>query len=241
MKGLRVLECVARSQKPRGASDIAAELGMTKSNAYRTLQTLVAARYITRQDDQPVYAPTSKLYELGSLVVETFEVKAISHRILQEVVRRAGEDVVLSVLDGAEAVMLDREESPHVVRSTVPVGHRLPTYCSTTGKVLLAYAPEELIDSLEEIMVRHTEFTITTLPELRAELKKIREQGYATVRGEWNLQLNGVAVPIQNGTGTVVAALGISGPAERFKPKQMRAHLKVAQWAAEEFRSQLST
>lgn len=240
MKGLRVLECVALSSTPLGASEVAAELGMTKSNAYRTLQTLMAAKYITRRGDQPVYEPTTKLFELGSSVGNRFEVKSIARPILQEIAQKTKEDAAVVILDGREVIHLDRVNSPHLVRSMVRTGQRLPAYCSTSGKLLLAHAPDEVVDSMEELLIPFTDRTVTTLEALRADLEKIRRDGYAIVRGEWNLQVAGVAVPIRNGQGKVVAALTVSGPAERFKPQQLKAHTKVALWGAEEFRKQLS-
>jgi IclR family KDG regulon transcriptional repressor len=240
MKGLRVLECVARSQTPRGASDVAAELGMTKSNAYRTLQTLMAMKYITRHGDQPTYEPSAKLFELGTLVGNRFEVKAMALPILQELVRRTGENAAVAVLDDREVVYVERVDSPNPVRSVVRTGERLPSYCSASGKALLAYASDELIDSMEDILLPFTEHTITTVPALREELARIREKGVAIVNGEWHLQVAGIAVPIRNPAGKVVAALSVSGPAERFKAPQMRFCTEAALWGAEEFRKRLS-
>ncbi len=240
MKGLRVLECVARSKTPRGATDVAAELGMTKSNAYRTLQTLVALKYLARLADQPAYEPTARLFELGSLIGNRFEVKRVALPILQEIVRRTGENAAVAVLDDREVVYVERVDSPNPVRSVVRTGERLPSYCSASGKVLLAYAPAKLVDSMADILVPFTEHTVTDLPTLKEHLARIREKGVATVRGEWHLQVAGIGVPIWGPTGKVVAALSISGPAERLKAPQLRACLKVAEWGVEEFRKRLS-
>lgn len=239
MKGLRVLECVARSKNPRGATDVAAELGMTKSNAYRTLQTLVALKYLAKLTDQPAYEPTTKLFELGSLVGNRFEVKRMALPILQEIVRRTGENAAVSVLDEHEVVYIERVDSPNPVRSVVRTGERLPSYCSASGKLLLAYAPEKLIDSMKDKLLPFTEHTVTDLPTLREHLAKIREKGVATVRGEWHLQVAGIAVPICNPAGKVIASLSISGPADRLKTPQIRECIKAAEWGAEEFRKRL--
>jgi len=240
MKGLRVLECIARSKTPRGATDVAAELGMTKSNAYRTLQTLVALKYIARLSDQPAYEPTAKLFELGTLVGNRFEVKRMALPILQEIVRRTGENAAVAVLDDREVVYIERVDSPNPVRSVVKTGERLPSYCSASGKALLAYAPEKLIDSLEDVLVPFTENTVTDLARLRQDLARIREKDVAIVRGEWHLQVAGVAVPIRDQAGKVIAALSVSGPADRLKAPQIRFCTEAAQWGAEEFRRQLS-
>ena len=239
MKGLRVLECVARSREPRGASDVAAELGMTKSNAYRTLQTLVEMRYVSRLADKPAYQPTAKLFELGMLVGNRFEVKALALPILQEIVRRTGENAAVAVLDGMDVVYIERVDSPNPVRSVVRTGERLPSYCSAAGKVLLAHAPEHVVDSLDGTFVSFTIHTITNLRDLRADLARIRDKGVCTLRGEWHLQVAGIAVPIFDTAGKVIAALGVSGPADRIRAPQMRSCTEAARWGAEEFRRQL--
>ena len=239
MKGLRVLECVARSKEPRGASDVAAELGMTKSNAYRTLQTLLEMRYVARLADKPAYEPTAKLFELGTLVGNRFEVKSLALPILQEIVRRTGENAAVAVLDGTDIVYIERVDSPNPVRSVVRTGERLPSYCSAAGKVLLAHAPEYVVDSLDGTFISFTPNTTTNLRDLRTDLARIRDKGVCTVRGEWHLQVAGIAVPIQNPAGKVIAALSVSGPADRIKTPQMRSCTEAAQWGAEEFRRQL--
>lgn len=235
-KGLKVLECVSRSRGPRGASDVAAELGMTKSNAYRTLQTLVAMKFLARLPDQAAYEPTARLFELGMMVGNRFEVKAHAQPILHEIVRMTGENAAVAVLDDREVIYLDRVDSPNPVRSVVRTGERLPSYCSAAGKALLAYAPEALIDSMADILVPFTERTITDVAALRASLVEVRERGVSEVFGEWHLQVADVAVPIRSASsGRVVAALSVSGPSDRFGPSQVRSCTEAALWGAEEF------
>jgi IclR family KDG regulon transcriptional repressor len=239
MKGLRVLECVARSKSPRGATDIAVELGMSKSNAYRTLQTLVALRYLARRPDQPTYEPTAKLFELGSLVANRFEVKKLALPILQEIVKRTGENAAVAVLDGNEIVYVERVDSPNPVRSVVRTGQRLPAYCAASGKALLAYASDEVIESLEGTFEPFTKNTVTSVAMLREHLAIIRETGVAVVRGEWHPEVSGVAVPVRNSSGKVVASLAVSGPAERLKAPQIKICKEAGLWGAEQFRSLL--
>lgn len=234
VKGLKVLECVSRSRGPLGASDVAAELGMTKSNAYRTLQTLVAMKFLVRLPDQAAYEPTAKLFELGMLVGNRYEVKEHARPVLQEVVRITGENAVVAVLDDREVIYVERVDSPNPVRSVVRTGERLPSYCSAAGKALLAYSPESLIESMADILVPFTERTITDVAALRADLVEVRERGVSEVFGEWHAQVADVAVPIRASSGRVVAALGVSGPADRFGASQVRSCTEAALWGAEE-------
>lgn len=234
-KGLKVLEHVARSREALGASDVAAALDMTKSNAYRTLQTLVALKYIVRQPGQPVYLPTTRLFELGTIVGNRFGVKLHALPILQEVAHRTGETAAVAVREDRDVVYLERFESPNPVRSVIKPGERLPAYCAASGKVLLAYAPDELIDGMAGALAPFTEHTITTLDGLRAGFAEVRREGVAIAIREWHMQVAGIAVPIRNSSGEVVAALSISGPASRFSTERIAGYTEAARWGAEEF------
>jgi len=240
IKGLRVLECVAGSSEPRGASDLAAELGMTKSNAYRTLQTLVSMKFLHHRPGRGTYEPTLRLFELGMKVGGRLGVRTAALPILRELVERTGENASVAVLDDREVVYVERLDSPNPVRSVVRVGERLPAHCTAAGKALLAWAPEEIVESMAGLLHRHTEHTITDMEGLRAELACVRETGFASARGEWHLTVTCVAVPVRNRSGEVIAAINVSGPTARFGTAQMKKNAAAARWGAEQILEQLT-
>jgi DNA-binding IclR family transcriptional regulator len=98
-------------------------------------------------------------------------------------------------------------------------------HCTSAGKLLLAYASEDSVKAVARSLEKFTARTIVSAAKLRAELARVRAQGYATAQAEWREDVGGVCAPIRQSDGAVVAALGISGPIARFKPAQIKAHL----------------
>lgn len=224
-KGVKMLEAVARSDGPRGVSDLGRELGITRSNAHRLLQTLGALGYVRHDPALGQYEATLRLFELGSAVVSGRDIRTVSQPLMQELRQRVDENVILSVRDGFEIVVLDRVEGTRTLRTYTPLGSRNPMHCTSAGKLLLAYAAEPVVEAALKRLEKFTVRTIATAPKLRTELARIRAQGYATSQAEWREDVGGVCAPIRKSDGTVAAALGVSGPIGRFKPAQIKAHL----------------
>src|ERR1700732_813958 len=131
---------------------------------------------------------------------------------------RDSETAYLSVLDGAEALVLERVESSRAVRVPASVGWRNPAHCTAVGKVLLAHTPESRLTAvLGKARLRaYTEKTITSLAQLREELRLVRERGFAFDDEETEDGLRCIAAAVQEHSGRVAAALGILGPAFRI-------------------------
>ena len=224
-KGLKMLETVARSDGPRGVSELGRELGMTRSNAHRLLQTLSALGYVRHDSVLGQYEATLQLFELGSAVVARRDIRTVSQPLMQELRQRVDENVILSVRDGCEIVVLDRIEGTRTLRTYTPLGSRNPMHCTSAGKLLLAYASKDIVEATLDRLQKFTARTIVTAAKLHAELARIRAQGYATAQAEWREDVGGVCAPIRQRDGTIVAALGVSGPIGRFRPAQIKAHL----------------
>ena len=224
-KGLKMLEAIANSDGPRGVSELGRELGMTRSNAHRLLQTLSALGYVRHDAARGHYEATLRLFELGSAVISRRDIRTISQPLMQELRQRVDENVILSVRDGWEIVVLDRIEGTRTLRTYTPLGSRNPMHSTSAGKLLLAYASDDIVDAVAQRLEKFTARTIVTVPKLHAELARIRIQGYAIAQAEWREDVGGVCAPIRQSDGAVVAALGVSGPIGRFKPAQIKAHL----------------
>jgi DNA-binding IclR family transcriptional regulator len=137
--------------------------------------------------------------------------------MLEELHRLTRETVNLYVLDGDERVCVDCIESPQRVRVIVQVGERMPLHAGSAGKAILAFARPELIEQiLERPLERMTPQTITSRKKLLAELQHIRDCGYAVSLGERFVDAIGLAAPIFDAHGNVVAALNVAGPNMRF-------------------------
>jgi len=222
VKGLTLIELLARSESPRGVSEVARELGMTKSNVHRLLTTLQAQGYVRKFPQNGSYELTSKLWELGALVHSRLDVTKYSQEPMVRLERETGESVHLSILDGREVVYIDKLDGSHPIKSYTSIGGRAPVWCVATGKALLAHASADFIYDVATHLVRFTERTIVDRDELLEHLQAVRRNGFAVNHCEWREGVSGIAAPVRDSSGNVVAAIGISGPATRFRQKDIR-------------------
>lgn len=222
LKGLMILETLSKLER-RGKTleQIAEQVGLTRSNVHRTLQTLAHAGYVVRDTDSGGYRCTLKMFELGAQQLVSMDVRTLGAPFLRSLANETGETVHLSVLEGMDVVYVDKIDSAQPIRAYSVIGGRAPAYAVATGKALLAFQPVDYLSQYENALQKHTQATRTTLNILREELKQVSRSGYATNRGEWREGVGGVAAPVFNGLDRPVAALGISGPLERLTEDRM--------------------
>jgi IclR family transcriptional regulator, KDG regulon repressor len=239
LKGLRILEILARSEGARGISDLAAETDLNKSNIHRVLKTLESAGYLKREAVTGRYGLSLKLWELGVGLLSRLDFKQEAQVQLSRLAADTRETVHLSVLSGSEVIYLDKIDSPEPVRAYSEVGGRAPAYAVATGKAMLAYQPEALIERVGEDLHAFTAKTITDVEALKRELAQVRAQGYAVNQGEWRETVYGLAAPIRTADGIVEAAIGISGPSMRLKPQVIKRRSEQVIAAANEISRKL--
>lgn len=222
LKGLAVLELLSHSDRPLNLTQIASELGVVKSNVHRLMQALMETHYVIRHEEGGTYAASIKLWEMGSAVLSKLDLRLHAQPEMQVLLEKTGETVHLSVLDRGEAVYVHKLESPAPVRTYTQIGGRAPAYCVATGKAQLAYAGEAMLAETARHLKRFTSRTIVDPDQFLREMRKVRDQGFAMYRGEYHEGVWGVAAPIMDARGCVIAAVGISGPAERLRKRSMR-------------------
>ncbi|AEE68473.1 IclR family transcriptional regulator [Bordetella pertussis] len=233
LKGLTVLEAISRLDGATPTLDqIAEEIGLTRSNTHRTLQTLAHAGYVRRDPATGSYQCTLKLFELGARQLASLDARKLAPPFMDELARLTNETVHLSVLDGLDVVYVDKLDSPQPLLAYSTVGGRAPAYAVATGKALLACQTADYLDHYGAAIKRHTEDTHVSLLALKQELADVNRIGYAINRGEWRQGIGGIAAPIFNGLDKAVAALGISGPLERLTNQKMREYAPLVQQAA---------
>jgi len=221
LKGLAVLEAVAeKAGKPRTIEELARQLQLTRSTVHRTLQTLAHAHYLA-QDETGSYYTTMKLFEIGAGQLRRFDVRRFAQPKMQALQEETGENVHLAVLEAFSVIYIDRVESEQPVRSYTAIGARAPAYAVATGKAMLAHQPEGYVERHAGHMAAHTPLTVCTLEGLHAILKSVRRDGYAINQGEWREGVGGCATPIFDAAGSVIAALGVSGPLSRLTPHRL--------------------
>lgn len=223
-KGLAVLDWLARQQRPCRASDVAVVFGLARSNAHRTLQTLVECGWVVQDTQTSAYLASMRLFELGALVEASADLTARLHPVLAELAEASGETIHLAVLDGAEIVYLDKFDSPLPVAAYSRIGGRAPAHCVASGKALLSALRLDAAALCERLgkLVAHTPHSIVDPAQLSTELDRTRRQGYAENREEWRLGVCGLGVPVFNALGAPVAAIGMSVPSIRFSRAQVR-------------------
>ena len=221
-KALAVLELFGEQGTELTVTEIGERLGIHKTTAFRIVTVLDEANYLEKADGSMKYRLGFKLLHLGSLVEGGTELKRRARPILEKLKQECDETVHLVVLNKGEALYLDKIEGLKTVRVVSRVGMTLPAHCSGVGKVLLAHLPDDRVESIVRAkgLKRFTPNTITERDALRAELRRIRERGYALDNEEIEIGLKCVAAPISDGSGTVIGALSISGPAFRFDGKE---------------------
>ncbi|MBV7486537.1 IclR family transcriptional regulator [Bordetella sp. BOR01] len=222
VKGIAVLELLAHSSRPLRLTHIAAELGIAKSNVHRLMQALVEMRYVLRDEESSTYSASIKLWELGTAVLGKLDLRRHAEQQMNALQDETGETVHLSVLDRNQVVYVHKVESMNPVRAYTQIGGRVPAYCVATGKAQLAYRSESMLAEMSGRLEGHTPNTIVDPARFLREMKKARAQGFAVNRGEWRDNVWGIAAPIMGAKGAAIAAVGISGPADRIRKKHLQ-------------------
>lgn len=211
-RGLAVLSSFTVENPALSLTDISQRLQLNKTTTYRLLSTLEALGYLQRDEQTKLYRPALEILRLGFVVLSGMEVRQVAAPYLRQLVDEVEETVNLVVLDHHEVVYIDRVGSKHLVSIYRPVGSRLPAYCTSTGKALLAFLPPDKLEAALAATpwVRYTDKTLVTPDALKENLALVRSRGFADSYGELMPELCAVAAPIRRYDGQVVAAVNIS-------------------------------
>jgi len=212
---LNVLKIVAHSPG-LGVSEIARRSGYTKARTYRFLLTFEAAGFVQRQGDAATYTLGPAALVVGLAAQEQVGLTKLAEKHLDGLVRKYNETAGLLVRDGLESVTVAQRSSSHEVRVQAAVGRRRPLHAGASGKVLLAFGPEEVQGQvLEGPLPKLAPQTITSKTKLGKELKRTQEQGYAVSVSEGAADVVAVAAPVFDGSGLAVASIGLTLPTSR--------------------------
>jgi IclR family acetate operon transcriptional repressor len=213
-RALDVLEALAHAGAPTGVAEIAVLTGLPQGTVHRLLQSLQRRGYVRREP--------SRKYSLGASAVQLAEAaqRSLARSVrpyLAELVELSGETANLAVLEGEDVVYVAQVPSPHTLRMFAEVGRHVPPHSTAVGKVLLAgMRRERAMGILRRVgLPARTPATITDTAEFTRELDRVAAQGWAADEEEQETGVRCVAVPVGDHRG-VVAALSLSGPADRF-------------------------
>ncbi len=220
-RAVKILKAFSLDQPEWGVNEMGRLLNLHKSTVSRLMMTLERGGLLWRNPETQRYQLGIDLIGMASLVTSHLDVRAMARPFLRELAGRCQETVNLVVMDEGDVVNLEQFVPPaRQVKNIGYVGRRMPVYCTAAGKVLLAYLPgHELEQKLPAELHCYTDHTISDLAVLRAELRQVRQIGYAVVQEELEIGLNAIAAPVFDHAGRVRYAASVAGPAYRVKPE----------------------
>lgn len=257
-RALTILEILARHGEA-GVTGIAARLGVHKSTVSRLLSTLEAHRLVEQEGERGRYRLGFGVVMLAGATTAKMDLVREGQAVCRRLAGELNETVNIAVLREGAAVNVSQEQGGAAITAANWIGKRTPLHATSSGKVLLAWADggagagsadggagagsaaggAVLADVLETGLERYTADTVTDPAALRAELGLVRTRGWAGAAEELEPGLNALAAPVRDASGTVVAALSVSGPSYRLTAGSFHEVAKKAIEAADEISAQL--
>jgi IclR family pca regulon transcriptional regulator len=241
-RGLAVIRAFDADDRELALSEVARKTGLTRAAARRFLLTLVELGYV--HVDNGRFSLRPRVLELGFAYLSSLSFAEVAQPHMEELVKRVNESSSISVLDDLDVVYVVRVPTRRIMTITIAVGTRLPAWATSMGRVLLSALPDEdLEERLQRAELRPlTSHTVKDAAELRREIAKVRNQGYAVVDQELEEGLRSAAVPIRDASGHPVAALNVSVHASRATMQALkREYLPPALEIAAEIEADLKT
>lgn len=226
LRAADVLDVLARSGGTLSLGEISERLGWAKSTTHGIVSTLVAASLVVQRQSDGRYGLGIRLFELGCAASDSWSTLLNSQKHLQHLAMETEESAFLATVDGLDTILLDSAMVTGNYRIISPVGTRTPIYCSSHGKVLLAFRSEKEQESIIRRLTytKYTPSTIDSAERLRADCQEIRQRGYCVEDGEYRMGLISVSAPVFDADGTVRYAVGIVGLfRDAQSPKVVRA------------------
>lgn len=219
-RALSVLGLLARHGE-LGVTEIAKDLAVHKSTAFRLVATLEAHGLVEQVSDRGKFRLGVGVLRLAGATTVRLDLVQESRPVTARLAQVVGETVNVAVLSGREALYLDQVQGPSSLALHNWAGQRIPLHATSNGKVLLAFGPPSLLTDLGDPLPRYTAGTITDPAVVAAELDDVRRRGYAVAVDELEMGLTAVAAPVTGSSGTVVASLSASGPTFRMPAERI--------------------
>ncbi len=237
---IHLLKTFSAEDEDLGISELAKRLRVAKSTVHRLASALLDEGLLQQNPETGRYCLGIGLFALGSLVRARLDVTSESRHILNELRDKTGENVRLAVLERQSAVLLHDLESPQTLRLRSATGQLRPAYCTAEGYCLLAGLREpELKKFLMVPRIQRRPSTPMDDEELRAQIRKVKRLGYAIEDEICDEGTRGIAAPIYNGDGRIVAAVGVAGPRLRIRKSQFPKLAQTVMAAADQISQRL--
>lgn len=221
-RAIAVLITLGDSPSDLGTNEIARRCGLNASSVSRLLATLAKDELVRRIPDTGRYRLGPRLIQLGNAALARVDLRELARPHLEALREATGETATLSVPGEQAMITVDFSQSAQSVRSVAEIGRQSILHATSIGKVFLAYGGRVPSGGLG----RYTPQTITDTEELAREVAVVRERGWAEAMREREEDLHAVAVPVLASGRSLVAVLGVQGPASRFDRRAMRAAVR---------------
>jgi IclR family transcriptional regulator, pca regulon regulatory protein len=227
-RGLDVIRSFSAVTPRQTLTEVAAQTKLSRAGARRILLTLQTLGYV--ESDGKLFYLTPRILDLGFAYLSSMPIWNLAEPVMEELVDQVKESCSAAVLEQTDIVYVLRVPTHKIMRNTLGVGSRLPVYCTSMGRILLAGLPDdEIVNRLKasdrQARTRHT---VTDLDELMAKIRQVRKQGWCLVNQELEEGLMSLAAPITNRAGRTIAAINISGQANRTNAKEAQDKLLPA-------------
>jgi len=216
VKACEILSVLAERRDGISSAEVETLVNVPRTSAFRILRTLCAEGMVEKRGKLFFGGPV--LMKIGLKSLQSSQVRPLSIPFLDQLAERTGCTAHLAVPSGYQSLILEVHDSPNPVRVASRPGTIVPLHCSSTGKVFLAFRYEQ---EIEEYFAQHscaksTPNTIVTLEDMKQEIEQIKQHGFAVDNREYHEDVRCLAAPVYDGTGQVIAAIGITGPAIQF-------------------------
>ncbi|WP_353062890.1 IclR family transcriptional regulator C-terminal domain-containing protein [Tunturibacter psychrotolerans] len=232
-RGLIVIQAFTQQSPQMTISQLSVKTGLSRAAVRRCLYTLTKLGFAGAEDGSR-YSLRPRMLTLSHTYTTSNTLSTAAQPILERMSAALRESFSVATLDGEDIVYIARTQVSRVMAVDLHIGSRLPAYCTSMGRVLLAYLPTEQLEQYlaKATLTAHTTRTITSVEKLRLALRNVRRNGYALVDQEYEVGLRSLAVPVYAASGRVVATLNLSGNAPRLSVLEMQSrflnHLRNA-------------
>jgi IclR family acetate operon transcriptional repressor len=222
LRAIRLLKTFSDTKPVLSLADLSAAAQLKKSTAFRLLTALESEGMVARAAGSDAYRLGPDMLALGGMALRSNDLRSASHAELERLAKETGETATLEILVEAGVLILDEVVSDHLIATTHWIGTNWPVHATSTGKVLLAYLPDNARrQALQFPLTKFTPNTIVQPERLEDELSQIRLQGFAIAAEELEIGFVAIGAPVCNFDGQVRAAISTGGPATRLTPERI--------------------
>jgi len=222
-RALDILEAFVNSNEALGITELSRRVKLNKSTTYRIVQALRTRNYISQNHLTNKYCLGHKILGLASSFLNQNKLREIARTYLEELSKKTLQTVQLAILEGDKVVYIDQVEGTDIFQVRLRIGDRGPLYCTAAGKSILAFLPDGEVERILEKakFVPFTDKTITSMSQLRNDLRKIRKVGFSFSNQEYDKNLRAIGAPIIGMGSKVIGAVALVAPYHRIRVKEV--------------------